>query len=238
MLWYYNKSKVFYEGNIMKNGPKGEMSEKNLLEILKIFIPAKDWTTQKRFKYDPDNKRKFYQVDAVSILKNIIWEYEGPDHYENVWKLKRDNERKLFFENEGFKFCRWPYFVQLTKDIAKHYFKENYSDRKYKKAIQLVYGSNKEEHILAPGFHTTKNTPANFVAKGTRRFIRELNILPRSLKHQVVNSIKLYIKEVDDPYLVIGEGPAYKKLLKTKCEKKYLSVYYHYNASKNIDFNK
>jgi len=209
--------------------PKGEMSEKNLLEILKIFIPAKDWTTQKRFKYDPDNKRKFYQVDAVSILKNIIWEYEGPDHYENVWKLKRDNERKLFFENQGFIFFRWPYFVQLTKDVAKHYFKDNYSDRKYKKAIQLVYGSNKEEHILAPGFHTTKNTPANFVPKGTRRFLKELETLPKSLKHQVIHSIKLYIKEVDDPYLIIGEGLQYKNILKVNCEKKYLDIYYTHN---------
>ena len=109
----------------MQNAPKGEMNEKNLLETLKIFLPSEDWTTQKRFKYDPDNKRKFYQVDAVSISKNIIWEYEGPDHYENVWKLKRDNERKKFFENLGFKFYRWPYFVQLTKDIAKYYFKSN-----------------------------------------------------------------------------------------------------------------
>jgi len=212
----------------MKNRPNGEMDERKLLETLKIFIPAKDWQTQKRFKYDPDNKRKFYQVDAVSIHKKIIWEYEGPDHYENVWKLKRDNERKLFFENEGFKFFRWPYFVQLTKDIAKHYFKDNYSDKKYKKAIQLIYGTDKEENILAPGFHTTKNTPANFVSKGTRRFLKELENLPKSLKHQVIYSIKLYIKEVDDPYLIIGEGLQYKKLLKIKCEKKFLNIYYHY----------
>ena len=213
----------------MNNKPKGEMNEKNLLVILKIFIPSKDWETQKRFKYDPYNNRKFYQVDVVSILKNVIWEYEGPDHYENVWKLKRDNERKLFFENEGFKFYRWPYFVQLTKDVAKHYFKNNYSDNKYKKAIQIVYGNNKEENILAPGFHTTKNTPANFVSKGTRRFLKELETLPKSLKHQVVHSIKLYIKEVDDPYLIIGEGPQYKKLLNINCEKKYLNIYYAHN---------
>ena len=28
----------------------------------------------------------------------IIWEYEGPDHYQDVWKLKRDSERQSFFE--------------------------------------------------------------------------------------------------------------------------------------------
>ena len=110
----------------MKIKPIGEMNEKNLLETLKIFIPSKDWQTQTRFKYDPDNKRKFYQVDAVSVQKKIVWEYEGPDHYENVWKLKRDNERKIFFENKGFIFYRWPYFVQLTKDVAKYYFKNSY----------------------------------------------------------------------------------------------------------------
>ena len=42
------------------------------------------------------NKRKYYMVDCYSDKMKIIWEYEGPDHYENVWKLKRDEEGLLF----------------------------------------------------------------------------------------------------------------------------------------------
>ena len=60
--------------------PIGEMNEENLLVVSEIFWPTGDWVTQKRFYYDETNKRKFYKVDAFSKIKNIVWEYEGPNH--------------------------------------------------------------------------------------------------------------------------------------------------------------
>ena len=95
--------------------PKGEMTEKNLLITAKIFWPNGEWGSQKRFAYDPKNKRKYYMVDCYSDKMKIIWEYEGPDHYENVWKLKRDEERAEYFTNLGYKFLRWPYWLQLKR---------------------------------------------------------------------------------------------------------------------------
>ena len=71
-------------------------------------------------------------VDCYSDKMKIIWEYEGPDHYENVWKLKRDEERAEYFTNLGYKFLRWPYWLQLTKDVAKHYFGNDYSEKIFK----------------------------------------------------------------------------------------------------------
>lgn len=59
--------------------PSGEMTEKKLVEVLKIFSPNGNWEVQKRFSYDPENKRKFYRVDAISETK-IVWEYDGPNH--------------------------------------------------------------------------------------------------------------------------------------------------------------
>ena len=41
---------------VMK-APSGEMTEKNLVEVLKIFSPNGNWEVQKRFSYDPENKR-------------------------------------------------------------------------------------------------------------------------------------------------------------------------------------
>ena len=74
--------------------PKGDMTEKNLFKTAKIFWPKGEWETQVRYYYDPSNRRKFYLVDCCSKLKKIVFEYEGPQHYENVWKLKRDEERE------------------------------------------------------------------------------------------------------------------------------------------------
>ena len=207
--------------------PMGEMTEKNLLITAKIFWPNGEWGSQKRFAYDPKNKRKYYMVDCYSDKMKIIWEYEGPDHYENVWKLKRDEERAEYFENLGYKFLRWPYWLQLTKDVAKHYFGNNYSEEKYLKAIKEVYKVNKAEYVLSPGLHSSRNTPANYVANGVRRFMKELDELPRSAKAQLAEGLRRYIEDVDDKYLVIGEQESFVKLLQTPISEEDLKIHYY-----------
>jgi hypothetical protein len=206
--------------------PKGEMTEKSLVQVAEIFLSGGDWNSQKRFYYDPTNKRRFYKVDCVSEKWNTVLEYEGPRHYDNVWKLQRDEERRNYFENKGMTFLRWPFYCQLTEDVARHFFKSTFSKIKYSEAIKLVYGASEENGILSPGFHTTKNTPANFVARGERRFLAELRYLPVSLKHQVVHSLSLYIRDVGDRYLVITESAAMGRLLKLDIDEKYLYPYF------------
>ena len=206
--------------------PSGEMTEKNLLRIAEIFWGDGDWTSQKLFHYDPGNRRKYYKVDCYSKVKKIVWEYEGPDHYENVWKLRRDEQRQDYFVNMGMEFLRWPYYCQLTRDVAKHFFGEDYTEKKYATAISEVYGAAEESEIPAPGFHTTKNTPANFVARGERRFLAELDELPVSHKHQVVHCLKMYIQAVDGRFLVITESDAMRDLVALEPEKQYLRYYF------------
>lgn len=207
--------------------PKGEMTEKNLYKTAKIFSPEGEWESQVRYYYDPSNKRKFYLVDCCSKLKRIVFEYEGPQHYENVWKLKRDEERALYFNDIGYKFLRWPYYCQLTRDVAKYFFSSDYSEEKYLKAIEIVYGVREEKYILSPGLHQSKNTPANFVARGVRRFFDELNSFPHSVKSQVAESLRRYMNEIDDEYLVIGEGKEFRELLETPISKKDLDIFFH-----------
>ncbi len=207
--------------------PEGEMTEKNLLITTKIFWPNGDWGSQKRFYYDPNNKRRFYKVDCFSDKMKIIWEYEGPDHYENVWKLRRDEERAQYFKKLGYKFLRWPYWLQLTIDVAKHFFGNDYTTNKYLSAIKKVYKVEKPEYVLSPGLHSSKNTPANFVAKGVRRFMQELDELPKSAKAQLAEGLRRYIKSVDDKYLVIGEQESFIDLLKTPITEDELKIFYY-----------
>ena len=206
--------------------PTGEMTEANLLIVASIFWPEGEWDKQKRFYYDPVNRRKFYKVDCYSETMKMIWEYEGPDHYENVWKLKRDTERQSYFEAAGYRFLRWPYYLQLTRDVARHYFGDAYSDKKNLEAIATVYGVADQNSVLSPGLHTSKNTPANFVPRGVRRFFQELNSLPDSVAAQVAESLRRYIAELDDRYLVIGEQPEFEELLKVQDQEACGRVYY------------
>ena len=46
---------------VKKERPSGEMSEKNLVEALKIFDLDGNWETQKRFSYDPENNNHLYK---------------------------------------------------------------------------------------------------------------------------------------------------------------------------------
>lgn len=97
--------------------------------------------------------------------------------------------------------------MQLTKDYAKYIFqdlaikkigKSFYSDKKFIKAIKKIYNTDKEELIYAPGLHTSKQTPATFNEDGIDRFLQEMDDMKMypSIQHQIVHSLKLYIKDV------------------------------------------
>lgn len=205
---------------------KFEMSEDNLLLLCQIFHPENEWGSKKWYKYDKSNGRRRYEPDVHSDDKKIIFEYEGPAHYGNVWKIQKDNQRKKWFEKEGYTFHRWPYYCQLTRDVAKYFFKDAFTEKKYLEALKDIYKCDEEKDILGPGFHSTQNTPANFSQAGSNRFIEELDTFPSSLKIQVVNSLKLYIK-AHDRHLVVPDTQSYHSLLNTKCPSKYLNYYYH-----------
>ena len=136
--------------------PIGEMNEANLLVASEIFWPTGDWLTQKRFYYDETNKIKFYKVDAYSNLKNTVWEYEGPNHYNDVWKIRRDEERKSYFLENGFTFIRWPYYLQLTEDVAKFIFKSDFTSDKYHR-YKVIYGASFQMGVLASHTHLQKH---------------------------------------------------------------------------------
>ena len=59
----------------------------------------------------------------------------------------------------------------------------------------MIYGVNKESEILAPGWHKTKHTIANFVNKGIDKFLDDIDKFPESLKSQVKYSLDLYIQD-------------------------------------------
>lgn len=197
----------------MKFKPKGEMNEKALIDVAALLMPEFEWISQKRFYYDPNNKRRFFKVDCVSMNARIVIEYEGPNHYTDVWRNQRDNKRLKYFEGLGFRFLRWPYYCQLTQAVASHFF-GNHDYAAYLTCISNIYGTDSEDQILACGFHTTKNTPSNFTYLGVDRFIAELSELPIVVKSQVAETLRRYCRDEDNSNMVIGEDERLHDLLK------------------------
>jgi hypothetical protein len=174
--------------------------------LCEAFYPDGEWTTQRRFQYDSTNKRRYYKVDCSSEKERSVWEYDGPQHYANIFKIKNDEERDRYLRGLGYRVRRWPFFLQLTRDVAQFFFAEAFNEKAYGKALDRIYEGHKEDQILAPGFHKTTNTPANFVSRGINRFLNEVSELPISTKDQIAHSLQIYVEEVKDRDLVMPEG--------------------------------
>ena len=172
----------------------GEMTVSGLKTISKIFLDSDNVSEHKlnRFRLDI-----YFPNDRIAI------EYDGPDHYDKVANHERDERKNALCKSEGITIMRWPYYFQLTRDVARYFFPKHYSDKKYELAIMAVYGTNIESEILGPGLHKSKFTPANFTSKGIKRFISEIKDAPESLRSQVIHSFKLYEKQIVKEY---GEG--------------------------------
>ena len=177
----------------MKDDSK-QMTVNNLKVISKLFLEKNNVSEHKLAKFS---------LDIYFPEDQIAFEYDGPDHYDKVANHERDLRKNQLCLSEGIRLVRWPYYFQLTKDVARYLFPNHYTDNKYQEAIKIVYGASEESEILAPGLHGSKFTPANFTSLGIKRFINDLNSAPISLRSQVIHSFHLYEKMIESKY---GKG--------------------------------
>ena len=175
-----------------------------------------------------ENKLNSY----VSIhLKSRSWD-ESQCKRNDSYSFERSIQtifRELCLD-KGIKLFRWPYYFQLTKDVARYFFPNHYTNEKYQQAIKIVYGASKESEILAPGLHGSKFTPANFTSLGIKRFINDLSNAPISLRSQVIHSFHLYEKMIeakngkDFLWLLYPQDSAhFDEFMKHKPDPKYLN---------------
>ena len=169
--------------------------------------------------YEIKNEKKLgqpFRCDWYAEIegKHIVFEFNGNHHYQSSFKILTDWRKHEVLSDPArnhlkrkFIIFKIPYYMQLTKDYAKYLFgdlaeekigKSFYNDKKFKKAIKKIYNTDREDLIFAPGLHTSKQTPATYNEDGIDRFLQEMEDIKKypSIKHQVVHSLKLYIKDV------------------------------------------
>lgn len=168
-----------------------QMTVNNLKVVSNLFLEK---------NYISEYKLGRFSLDIFFPEDKIAFEYDGPDHYDKVANHERDLRKNQLCLSENIKLVRWPYYFQLTKDVAQYVFQNKYTDEKYEQAISIVYGAGRESEILAPGLHDSKFTPANFTSLGIKRFINELNNAPISLQSQVIYSFHLYEKMIESKH--------------------------------------
>jgi hypothetical protein len=138
----------------MKDDSK-QMTVNNLKVVSKLFLEKNNVS---------EHKLARFSLDIYFPEDQIAFEYDGPDHYDKVANHERDLRKNQLCLSEGIRLVRWPYYFQLTKDVARYLFPNHYTDNKYQEAIRIVYGATDESQILAPGLHGSKFTPANLTS--------------------------------------------------------------------------
>ena len=196
--------------------------EHGLGKCLEIFFEKKfkGGSKNKELRvYEIKNGKKLgqpFRCDWYAKIKgkHVVFEFNGNHHYQSSFKILTDWRKHEVLSDPSrnhlkrkYIIFKIPYYMQLTKDYAKYLFgdlaKEKlgenfYKDDKFKKAIKKIYNTDNEDLIFAPGLHTSKQTPATFNEDGIERFLQEMVDIKKypSIKHQVVHSLKLYIKDV------------------------------------------
>ena len=177
-------------------------------DVLEVFIPEKKYgkiqvrKTLKQLGYEGKSN---IEPDYFYESLGLIFEFDGPNHYNDSLKIMKD-ERKYknlkYIKKNGndvvFKIIRIPYFVQLSKDVAKFLFKDLiihfskelktlpsdgfYSDKKYQMAISKVYKNmftgepaKSENEVLACGLHGVFTFPSDFTEKGIEKLLKDFS---------------------------------------------------------------
>ena len=193
-----------------------------------------------------------FRCDHYAKVGNhhVVFEFNGNHHYQSSFKIHTDTRKKATLNDpkknthekkgsgpgEKYETFKIPYYMQLTKDFAKYLFhdecllrlkKSYYSDKKYKKAIKLMYNTEDENMIFAPGLHTSKQTPATYCEEGITRFLKEMGEMSKkypSIKHQYIKSLKLYIDDVGaEKFIVPEKNKEFKAWFNIEPEEKYLN---------------
>jgi hypothetical protein len=201
-----------------------QMTVNNLKVVSKLFLEKNNVS---------EHKLARFSLDIYFPEDRIAFEYDGPDHYDKVANHERDLRKNQLCLSEGIKLVRWPYYFQLTKDVARYLFPNHYTDNKYQEAIKIVYGASDESQILAPGLHGSKFTPANFTSLGIKRFISDFTSAPISLRSQVIHSFHLYEKMIESKHgrdflwlLYPQDSVLFEEFMKHKPDTKYLNYVY------------
>tara|TARA_Y100000992_G_C21261955_1_gene491754 strand:+ start:269 stop:1189 length:921 start_codon:yes stop_codon:yes gene_type:complete len=228
-------------------------------EVLNIFIQEDKYgflsvgKSLKKLGYDVKSN---IEPDYFYPNLGLIFEFDGPNHYNESFKIMKD-ERKYSGlknitkngENVIIRIIRIPYFVQLSKDVARFIFKDLiihfskelknlpkdgfYTEKKYLKAISKIYkniftgnSAQSEYEVLSCGLHSSNMFPSEFTEKGLEKMLKDFQNTPKSVVHQYMWSLKYFI---DDIYTYEDKKENIRLVLPT-WHKEFMNVY-NYNIS-------
>lgn len=159
-----------------------ELSEQSLASALQQ-LTGDDWLT--RTLKVPGTRRSCDMAFRSSSGTTAV-EFDGPDHYCNSLKIKKDREKDELLTQHGIRCVRFPFWVQLDTATAFYYF-----------GLEADITTD-----FPHGFITTTCFPASFCELGIMRFEKELAALPSEVTIAVVGSLRHGIDQYGLEYVL------------------------------------
>jgi hypothetical protein len=136
----------------------------------------------------PGSRRRF-DMAFRSGGTTVLVEYDGDEHYRDSLKIRADRHKDELAAESGMRLVRVPYWVQLDRVMAKHWF-----------------GLDADiEQSFPHGFITTKLFPASFCELGVGRFRWDLEALPAPVRGAVIGSLRDRVAEYGIEYVLPSE---------------------------------
>ena len=260
----YEKTKNFTEifGQKRKANINSLTASKNtedpFKEILKVFIPEKDYgkilikKTLRKIGYESDNN---IEPDYFIESLGLIFEFDGPDHYNNPFKIIRDERKyrglksiKKNGKSVKIRIIRIPYYFQLTKDVSKFVFKDLinhfskeldtlpkegfYSDEKFKNAIGKVYKNmftgkpvTNELEVPACGLQRSERVPSEYCEKGIEKILNDFKGIEIKAPESIEHQYMWCLKYYIDDVMTYKDHKDNEKLILPTWHKEFMERY-------------
>ena len=137
-----------------------------LEEYLSVVFPnVNDWVHDKSTGLIKDCKPTKMRPDYRSETLKMIVEFDGLQHYTSPENIIKDVEHTLFYQENGYKVVRIPYFIQLTNKAVETLFEVKVAEPLFDESIPS----------MGPKGH---NTPAYLCFSGIKRMAQEFHRFP------------------------------------------------------------
>jgi len=179
-----------------------------LFEIINTFIPEKEHgkiQVRKTLKKLGLEAKSNIEPDYFIESLGLVFEFDGPNHYTDSFKVMKDERKykgleyiKKNGDNFTIRIIRIPYYLQLTKDVAKFIFRDLivhfnkvlknlpskgfYTDEKYQIALSKTYKNiftgkpaKSENEVLSCGLHGSSKVPSEFTEKAIEKILSDFS---------------------------------------------------------------
>lgn len=139
-----------------------------------IYPDINDWEHDKSFGLTKSGETSRRRPDYISRKKKVVIEFDGTLHYTNPVNIIKDEENNKFYESEGYKVIRIPYFIQLTKENVFTLFGVKVKEELFPDNVCSLNPDN-------------KNTPSFLCYEGVKRMAKEYLRFPKVYKMEIKN---------------------------------------------------